>query len=232
MEKKQYDDNEFIIYSPDSLKLITKNSIDILINSIKRYKKIFDIEKFRKVQINYFDDIDKFRDYIYDLRGEKGSLPKYAIGTFDKGMINSYIDPNIDINSTMYQKKLYMASHELFHIMYKELILDSENKNRIVWFDEGMAQLFSGEYDYLLNNKYNEFIDKVLNSTKEIPNMNELKHGTSFKNELYNGYALSLISVKYLYETLGLDEFKKLMHDNDKILDYGNNLIEKIKENI
>ena len=35
-----------------------------------------------------FDDIEKFRNYIYDLRGEKESLPKYAIGTFDNGTVN------------------------------------------------------------------------------------------------------------------------------------------------
>ena len=38
---------------------------DILDSSIAIYKKLFDIERFRKVQINYFDNIDDFRGYIY-----------------------------------------------------------------------------------------------------------------------------------------------------------------------
>ena len=77
--------------------------------------------------------------YIYHLRGEKESLPSYAKGTFDEGMINAFIEPNWLVGSPMYIKKLYLASHELFHIMYQELVWNKENKPRIVWFDEGMA---------------------------------------------------------------------------------------------
>ena len=40
---------------------------------------------------NVFDDINKFREFIYDLRGENQTLPSYAKGTFDKGMINAFI---------------------------------------------------------------------------------------------------------------------------------------------
>lgn len=129
MEKIQFDNNQFMLYSPDSLKYVTDNMIDILTKSIEFYKDLFDIDNFRKFQINYFDDIEKFRKYIYDLRGEEESLPKYAKGTFDNGMINSYISSNIDINSHQYYKTLYMASHELFHIMYQELISNMAKKS-------------------------------------------------------------------------------------------------------
>ena len=54
-----------VLYSPDSLKYITDKMDDILDSSIAIYKKLFDIERFRKVQINYFDNIDDFRGYIY-----------------------------------------------------------------------------------------------------------------------------------------------------------------------
>ena len=56
--------------------------------------------------------------------------------------------------------------------------------------------------------------------------MNELKHGPSFENEKYSGYNLSLLSVKYLYETLGQEEFKKLMHDNNRIIEYGKTVVQ------
>lgn len=222
MEKVQFDNECFILYSPDSLKYITDKIDNILDSSMNFYKVLFEINSFRKIQINFFDDLEGFRNFIYDLRGENESLPKYAKGTFDNGMINSYISPNLDINSRQYYKTLFLASHELFHIMYKELIWEKENKERIVWFDEGMAQLFSGENDYILNedNFYNWF-NNVLNKTHEIPNLNELRHGSSFDNEKYNGYNLSLLSVKYLYELLGQDEFKRLMHDNKMIIKYG-----------
>ena len=53
--------------------------------------------------------------------------------------LNAFIEPNWLVGSPMYIKKLYLASHELFHIMYQELVWNKENKPRIVWFDEGMA---------------------------------------------------------------------------------------------
>jgi len=120
-----------------------------------------------------------------------------------------------------------MASHELFHIMYQELVWKKENKDRIIWFDEGMAQLFSGENDYNLNeDNFPNWFNYVLNRTHEIPNLNELNHGSSFENEKYSGYNLSLLSVKYLYETLGQEEFKKLMHDNNRIIEYGKTVVQ------
>ena len=227
MEKLQFENEQFKIYSPDSLKYITDGVQDILVESIEFYKTLFDIDTFRKFQINYFDNNEKFRNYIYDLRREKNSLPKYAIATFDKGMINAYIKSDIDINSKYYHKTLFMASHELFHIMYKELIWQKEKKNRIVWFDEGMAQLFCGENNINLSEEnFENWFNNVLNNTIEIPNLNELKHGQSFENAKYSGYRLSLLSVKYLYENLGQEEFKKLMHDNNRIIEYGKTVVQ------
>lgn len=226
MEKKQIETKEYVLYSPDSLNYITENIGTILKESIEFYKLLFDVSTFRKIQINYFDDLTKFREYIYSLRGEKETLPEYAQGTFDKGMINAYISPNIIVGSQTYNTKLHMASHELFHIMYKELIWEKENKKRVVWFDEGMAQLFSLEFKETLNdNNFKKWLDDLINSTEIIPNLNELKHGSTFKNSKYNGYKLSLLAVKYLFDTLQFDEFKKLMHDTDKIESYGATIV-------
>lgn len=125
--------------------------VSILNDAIAFYKKLFDIVSFRKIQINYFDSLEKFREYIYSLRGERKSLPEYATGTFDNGMINTFIKPNLLVGSYLYNKALYLANHELFHIMYQELIWERKKLKRIVWFDEGMAQLFSGENNELLN---------------------------------------------------------------------------------
>lgn len=227
MEKLQFENEVFVLYSPDSLKYITDNMPKVLNKSFELYKDLFDVDTFRKIQINYFDDIEQFRNFIYDLRGEKESLPTYAKGTFDRGMVNSYISPNLEVNSKRYHKVLYNVSHELFHIMYKELIWNKENKNRIVWFDEGMAQFFSGENDSVLSDdNFGNWFEDVLDKTLEIPNLNEIQHGTSFENEKYSGYDLSLLSVKYLYESLGHEEFKKLMHDNDRIIEYGETIVQ------
>ena len=37
-------------------------------------------------------------------------------------MINTFIKPNLFVDSYLYNKALYLANHELFHIMYQELI--------------------------------------------------------------------------------------------------------------
>ena len=228
MEKKQFENNNFILYSPDSLNYITNDLEETLNKTLNNYKELFNIKEYRKVQINYFDNIDNFRNYIYELRGEKESLPEYAKGTFDKGMINAYIEPNIVVGSEMYTRKKYMAAHELFHIMYRELVWEKNKEERIVWFDEGMANYFSNENEEVLNNDFDNWFNYVLNQTKLIPNLNELEHGDSFMNENYNGYNLSLLTVKYLYEVkLGKEEFIKLIHDNKKILEYGKTILKE-----
>ena len=57
MEKLQFENEQFILYSPYSLKYITDNMQNILTKSFEYYKILFDVDTFRKFQINYFDDI-------------------------------------------------------------------------------------------------------------------------------------------------------------------------------
>ena len=223
MEKIYYDDDNFALRAPDSLKIITDDLIKVLNERISFYKLLFNVSSFRKVQINYFDDIEKFREFIYDIRKENKSLPKYAKGTFDGGMINSYAN----LKDTTLEKIIYRTSHELFHIMYKEIVWQG-NYDRIIWFDEGMAQFFSGENDKLKddNSFYNWFND-VIKNTKVIPKLNELKHNYNFETNEYSGYRLSYLAVKYLFKVLGYENFKSLIINNDKILKYGDTILEE-----
>ena len=231
MEKIQFDNDNFILYSPDTLKYVTDGMESILNNTLDLYKKIFDIDSYRKVQINLFDNQDIFREFVYEIRGEKTSLPKYASGTFDKGMINIYVPTNIVVNSPLYYLYKYSPSHELFHIMYKELVLTKENLQRIVWFDEGVAQFLSGDHPIELSEEnYSSFEEKVFSNTKILPKINELEHGTSFFNQDYDGYKLGLILVKHIYDEIGLDGLKLLIHDINKIKEYGNTLLPKLFE--
>lgn len=227
MEKVQFDNDNFILYAPDSLNIITEELEDILNSSFEFYKKLFGVDNFRKIQINFFDDLSKFRKFIYGLRGETESLPEYATGTFDQGMINMYLNPNIRKDSPNFNYYRYCASHELFHIMYQELGWEKLGMKRIVWFDEGMAQLFSGEYNFT-DNSYNKFLKKARETTKEIPNLNSILHGESFKNDKYNGYLLSLLAVKEIYDELGFEKFRELMYNEEAIKKYGVNILNKI----
>ena len=219
----------YILNAPQSLKYITDNMHDILNDKIEQYKKIFKIKQLNPIQINYCDNIGEFRNFIYKIRGEKESLPEYATGTYDNGMINAFIKPNIDINSNDYKIKLYLANHELFHILYMQYILKNDYQKRIVWYDEGMAQFLSGEMDELLDiEKFKKFYLKVKNNTLVIPNLNEIEHGTSFCNNNYNGYDLSYLCIRYLREIMTNEEFQDLMSNFSKIKEYGINIIENM----
>lgn len=227
MQKKQFENKNFVLYAPDSLNYITNDLEYILNESLELYKNIFDVERFRKIQINYFDNLVNFRSFIYELRGEKKSLPKYAKGTFDNGMINAFIEPNIIEGTPLFNHRKYNASHELFHIMYQELVWGKNNNERIVWFDEGMAQFFSDENKKEMTLDFSNWFNRVKNNTIIIPNLNELNHGNGFETGEYSGYNLSLLAVKYLYDQLGINEFKKLIPDNEKIIELGSTIIKR-----
>lgn len=207
----------------DSLHELSELTIKLLQDKINDYKELFNIEFNEQVVVNYFDNLDEFREFIYKIRGERESLPKYAEGTYDKGMINAYIEPKTQL------KRLYTSSHELFHILYMKYVLKNDYSKRIVWYDEGMAQFMSGEKDiYVDEEKFKEYFLKVKRETKKIPNLNELKHGDSFCNDKYNGYDLSYLSIRYLNEILNLEEFRKLMSDFSGIKEYGKDVINKM----
>lgn len=222
MEKLQFENDQFAYYGPDSLNYLTSDMESILNRTFEEYKEFFEIHQFRKVEIHYFDSLEEFRNTIYEIRGEKESLPKYAKGTFDLGMIYSYMPTDLEIGSSTYLYKKYNATHELFHILYQELILSLDNLPRIIWFDEGMAQFFSHEKD---SEYFEEWFSKVKNNTIEYPNLNEISHGEEFCNEKYNGYDLSYLAVHYLYDRIGRDGLKMLMRNTDDIERIGNSVL-------
>ena len=123
----------------NSLEELANATVNLLQNKIVEYKKLFNIEFDEQIIVNYFDNLEEFREFIYKIRGERESLPKYAKGTYDDGMVNAYIETDTQL------KRLYTASHELFHILYMKYILKNDYSKRIVWYDEGMAQFISGE---------------------------------------------------------------------------------------
>ena len=119
-----------------------------------------------------------------------------------------------------------MSSHELFHIMYREMVWKDDYDLRIVWYDEGMAMLMSGERFSLEDEgKFKDFYLKLKEDTKCLSNMNELEHGNSFKNENYDGYDLSYLCVKFLYEIMSYDQFKGLIYDLDKVRNIGGSVL-------
>lgn len=207
----------------ESLENLAQATISLLNQKIEEYKLFFSISSDEPIVVNYFDNVEEFREFIYSLRGERDSLPEYATGTYDNEMVNACVNPKFQL------KRLYTASHELFHILYMKYILHNDYSKRIVWYDEGMAQFMSGEKDSLNDSGvFNDFYLRVREQTKVIPQMNNLKHGNSFINDNYNGYDLSYLSIRYLSEILSIEQFKNLMSDFSTINEFGDNIIQKM----
>lgn len=204
----------------ESLEDLAQATLSLLDKKIIEYSIFFGVNIEEKINVNYFDTIEEFRKFIYEIRGERDSLPEYAKGTYDNGMVNACVNPKFQL------KRLYTASHELFHILYMKYILNNDYSKRIVWYDEGMAQFMSGEKGSLNDDSvFKNFYMKVKEATKVIPQMNTLEHENFFVNEDYNGYDLSYLSIKYISEVLSTEQFKDLMSDFEKISQLGNNII-------
>lgn len=207
----------------DSLEDLAEATVQLLNKKIIEYRLFFESPISEQIVVNYFDTVEGFRKFIYEIRGERDSLPEYARGTYDNGMVNACVNPKFQL------KRLYTASHELFHILYMKYILNNDYSKRIVWYDEGMAQFMSGEKDSLNDDcLFKEFYLKVREETKVIPQMNSLEHGNSFVNEDYNGYDLSYLAIRYLSEVLSAEQFKDLMSDFSKISQLCDGIIQKI----
>lgn len=207
----------------ESLEDLAQATLSLLDKKIIEYSIFFCVNIEEKINVNYFDAVEEFREFIYEIRGERDSLPEYAKGTYDNGMVNVCVNPKFQL------KRLYTACHELFHILYMKYILNNDYSKRIVWYDEGMAQFMSGEKSSLNDDDvFKDFYMKVKEATKVIPQMNTLKHGNSFVNEDYNGYDLSYLSIKYISEVLSAEQFKNLMSDFEKISQLGNDIVQKM----
>jgi len=228
LEEKQLETDQILLYAPISLDYITEKMINNTLQKLPEIYNFFNINNYRKFQINLFDNLEKFRDFVLSMRDDKKSLPDYATGTYDLGMINAYIHPNIVINSPLYIKKTYTPSHEIVHILYKEIILKNNYNNRIVWLDEGLAQYLSGEKDYLDNQeKFELFLKKIIDNTKEYPDINNIKHGQSFVNDSYNGYDLAYLCVKYLFDSRNLEEIRNIVFSPNKSIEIGKTILKE-----
>ena len=70
----------------NSLQELSNETVKLLQDKIIEYKELFNIELDEKIIVNYFDNLEEFREFIYKIRGERKSLPKYANGTYDEGL--------------------------------------------------------------------------------------------------------------------------------------------------
>ena len=116
--------------------------------------------------------------------------------------------------------------HEIIHHLYKYYVY-GEEKERITWVDEGLAQLLSGQKDSLQEKQaFKNFVKENLKEDSDI-NLNELNHNDrSFGNQ--NGYNLSYIAIRYLHDKLKSKEFLKLLQDEKRLKSVGKGILKEI----
>jgi len=207
-----------------------------LIKSLDLYKKAFNKEELDKLTYIMFDDLETYRSYI--LKKYNYKCEDYSRGMFRLAEKISYvcIEPEILSDSWKSYKMLSSNGHEAFHYYYLRYIYKNK-EDRIVWFDEGLAQNISGEYDFMVDDELKSFFNNWKKKYIPINNLNERTQGQkdipdekAFERKgVCNGYNTSYLIVRYLIETKGKKYVIDLMRDRDKILEIGDsNIIDEM----
>ena len=209
----------FIFFEPELTTYIN--------NFIDNITKFFNIQEYQKPSIHLYDDKEKFKE-ISKAPYEIGPLG----GCFDYFGVRVYIDL-----SKLNKEKLYTCiSHELTHWFYLNYIQEKGIKNRVVWFDEGLAANLSQEHHDLYDDSILEnYLQRNLyNQSKIIPDITYLtKHGNKFgqfidtETNKYSGYVWSYLMVRYLIETLPKEELDKIMRSKKEVEILGEHLPEE-----
>lgn len=220
------DSKNIIVYFPECFTKIANDMLKMYESQIEKIYSIFGIQDFRKVQVNLFCDRQEFRNYIIGLRdGDEASLPQWAGGTYDNGMVNAYIEEDINSDIQLYHNRACTISHELVHIIYWEIVLKDHFDDRVIWLDEGLAVNLSGEYDRLNDeSQFIEFMKQRIMKSKNFPNLNHL-NWNNFRTIEYDGYDLSYLSVKYMMEMLSLDQLQTIIQNPNLATEIGNSVL-------
>lgn len=224
------DNNEFSIYGVSNLKDYASQVMEYLMCNKKSILQFFEIEHYDKVRINLYDS----KEDILKWRTQSG-IPPYQIrrnaGFFNlnDNMVFCYSDfSKVDVIVAIKN-----VVHEFVHLVYMNAVQEKGNEKRVVWVDEGLAQLLSGQKEDLLDKERFKiwFMNHILGANKEIPSINFLKqHGSEYgsfcdtKTNKYNGYDFSYVLIRYLLETVDKTEFQRIIRNKD--------LIEKLESTI
>lgn len=181
------------------------------------------IEKFEKITFVIYDNIEDYRDYYRKINNQEP--PEYSRGAFNEKLNISYSTKNSNpiYNTPMWYHTLSINAHEAFHIYYRKYVYKND---RIVWFDEGFAQFFSGENDEWLfdDEKFKNAFIKYIESYIPIDNLNERIFQ---RQNVFEGYKTSLFIIKYLFEKNGINYILEIIKDNEKIRNIGNSIIDE-----
>lgn len=230
--KTVFNNDELCIKSTDALDSITQDIIKAMEEKFTFYRTFFQVDKLEKIEFRIFDDLDEFRK-DYQSRCDR-EPPIYSRGWFDsRNNISTMVLEKIPKKDTPQWIRFINANnHEAFHLFYKHYVYKT-SENRIVWFDEGLAQFLSGEYSYLTGEKLRSYYLEFKRNYLPITNLNERIQGNYdvndelifFRENVFNGYSASFLSINYLNECFGIDFLRKVMKDKTAILTLGNTIL-------
>lgn len=208
------DKGQYVIYGDKVFNTLTEELPTYLDIGLINNMKLLNIEHIGKLKIYLYSNWEEYQK-VFTVPYPKGTIS----GVFSSESVKIYAD----INKVKKEKLYAVVLHELTHILYKNYIQDKE---RIIWLDEGIAINLSGEKSFLQDDdNMQKFINEKLTSEgKEIPDIAYLhKHGSNYGEFVdtitnkYNGYDWSYLMVRYLMNTLSNEEFNTLIRDENKV---------------
>lgn len=234
---KILENDEILIYSTPQLDIINDSIVDNTLKKLDEYRKIFKREKLKKLKVTLYDDVETFREDYRRITNLEP--PSYSRGWIHYKPGNIYICINLEAlmkfkdDPLFWDNKVSCVAHEIFHYYY---CIYYYGKNRITWFDEGMAQFLSGETVSYHDREWYELFKCFVDTYKVIDNLNERKNGNSnvpdsliFKREnVFEGYQASLLAIKFLFDTKGEEKVFDIMFDNGKILEEGKDILDRM----
>ena len=214
---KKIEFDNLLIYCSDGLFEFSNEFIQHFNANIDNIRRILGIANNKKLIIALTDD-ENLAGYIYG----KSSFSGFFNDTGCFAYINLFGDKN----------KEYMfrgIMHELIHHLYKYYVY-GKDKQRITWVDEGLAQLLSGQKQELENNdNYMLFLRENLKNKDNSIDLNKLNHeDRSFGNN--NGYNLSYIAIRHIYENSKLSDFIEIINDSDKLIKIGSSIVQEVND--
>ena len=214
--------NEYYeIYAKESLNDYVISTMEYSTNKIKQYLDFFKESSYeKKIKVSYFDNTDDFFNRI-KLLNPDANPPKWAKGCFCGGEIQILLHPN------MSARNLTLA-HETFHLLFNKFVYDKKKFNRIVWLDESLAAVFSGQTKSAIESgRFLEILKRLL-QLKTFPNINDLKfQNNNIKTNDYDAYDFFYVIGEYLRQTMSDDELLCFIKDKDKILKYSKFILEE-----
>lgn len=159
------------------------------------------------LNVYLFLDEEKCSKYLNE-QDRDWTVEQYKQAAYNDDTIVILCDEEKLINKPFHYANVF--AHMYFHVLFRLIF---GNPVGTLWFEEGMAQLLSGERNRLEDKELykNSLMAKVFDEKWKIPMIENLwVHGDDpdkFDSEDYNGYTISYMLVRYLRDQLAPGEF-------------------------